>query len=116
VFDWQAVAVGRPEADLSRLLVSGLREADLATHQAPLIARYQTALAAAGVRYRPDVLECETRKAMLISLFIIIYAMASTDVRILEHAAAARGVDAEERIFGDLEQSLERNGALELIP
>jgi aminoglycoside phosphotransferase (APT) family kinase protein len=116
VFDWQSVAVGRAEADLSRILLSGLRDADLVVHQDALVARYHGALTRAGVDYPLERLTERTRLTMLNSLFIIIYALASTDVRILEESGAARGVDLEERLFVDMEQALERNRVLDLIP
>lgn len=115
VFDWQSPAVGRAEADLSRILLTGLREVDLARHQTALLERYHVTLEGCGVRYAYEELDLRTRRAMLTTLFINIYALATTDVSILETAAAQRGVSFAARFFDDFSASLERNRVAELI-
>ncbi|MDH5673173.1 MAG: ecdysteroid 22-kinase family protein [Myxococcales bacterium] len=115
VFDWQSVASSAPTNDLARILIYGLRPDALREHRAELLARYRRGLSERGVNYDAKQLEYDCRKSMLFSLFIMIFACATSDVSILEEAARKRGMNYLDRVFTDLGQNLEDNRVLEVL-
>lgn len=52
---------------------------------------------------------------MLITLFITVFALVTTDVSILEAQAAERGVDWRQRTLHDLGEGLEDNRAIRVL-
>lgn len=116
VFDWQTAGLAMAAMDVHRIMLFGLDREQFAEHHERLALRYHAALAEAGVDYPVEQLMTDFRKSMLVSLFISVFALATTDYSILEQAAEARGVDCDARMFGDLAAALELARVIDVIP
>lgn len=115
VFDWQSVQVSLAGSDVQRILAMGLRPAVLCAHRDRLIALYHGLLREHGVDYPLEQLALDVRQQLLISLYIMVFALVTTDVSILEMQAAERGIDWRERIFDDFSEILEDNRVIDLV-
>ena len=115
VFDWQNVVSGRPTFDLSRLLLKGLRPADLRERKDELLERYHTGLVQSGVEVEFDAIAAEWRGSLLHTLAYTAFVLARTDVNELERAASERNVDFRQRLVDDLAESLEDNEVHEVL-
>lgn len=115
VFDWQGVCVSVGAMDLQRALITMLDVEQLAAHEQRLIELYHRVLAEHGVRHPLEQLVDETWRAASWTLWIAIFALATTDVEILRRDAEANGADLQQRVFGDLAVALERNRTLERL-
>ena len=116
VFDWQSVVSGRPTFDLARLLLKGLRPAELRAHRDELLERYHAGLVAEGVDISLEAVRDEWRRSLLQTLAYTVFVLAQTNVEALEVAASARGVDYRERLITDLAESLRDNDVHEVLP
>jgi hypothetical protein len=115
VFDWQTVSYSPPSVDVQRILLMGLRPPELFAHQARLLERYRARLADAGIAYDQAQLAHDVRRSMLWTLFTLVIAAATMDRTQTDRAAAAAGVDADQRFYADMAISLEHNRVHELL-
>lgn len=115
VFDWQTVSCGVGSVDVQRILLMGLRPPELFAHQARLLERYRSRLAEAGIAYDPAQLAHDVRRSMLWTLFAMIISTATSDRTDVDRAAAALGVDPDERFYTDIAAALEHNRVHELL-
>jgi hypothetical protein len=115
VFDWQSVCVGVGGGDVQRILLTGLSPADLRKHQERLIDLYHAGLREHGIEYAPERLREDVREQMLITLYIMVFALATTDTSILQVQASERGCDWRRRVFDDLGEVLEDNRAIDVL-
>jgi hypothetical protein len=115
VFDWQSVSCSVPSMDVQRILLMGLRPAELFTHQARLIERYRARLADAGIAYDPGQLTIDVRRSMLWTLFVLILSAATMDQTIVTQAGTGAELDTEQRFYADLAVALEHNRVHELL-
>jgi len=115
VFDWQTAAASVPGEDLARILYMGQRSADLRDSRAALLQRYLDGLTKGGVEYDLGRVERSVQQGLMISLFITVFASATSDVAILDEAASARGVDYRERMFTDLGEVIEDFQATDVL-
>jgi len=106
VFDWQNVIAGRPTFDLSRLLLKGLRPAELRAHKDELLKLYTSILKDSGINISLETVTAEWRSSLLHTLAYTVFVLARTDVKELNTAASTQGVDYRERLISDLAESL----------
>jgi len=115
VFDWQGACVSLGAMDLQRALLTLMSGEQLAQNEQRLIELYHRVLEQHGIRYPLEQLIDETWRTSAWTLWIFIFALATTDVEILRRDAELSGGNLEQRCFGDLEAALERNHVLERI-
>jgi hypothetical protein len=116
VFDWQGTCVQLAAIDLHRILLTGLTPVQLIEHQERLIALYHRTLVEHGVRYPFEQLVSETWRSTLWTLWIVVFAVATTDLDIVRRDAEAHGGDLEQRFIGDIAIALEHFDVLARIP
>jgi hypothetical protein len=116
VFDWQSVCPMLGAVDLQRVLLMHLLPDQLRVHGDRLIALYHDVLGQHGVHEPLERLVTDTKRASLWSLSVIIFALATTDVEILNRDALAHGTSLEQRLFVELGDALEQLDALSHIP
>ncbi len=116
VFDWQTVSAGSGGDDLARIITLGLTAEQRERHEADLLALYQSALAAHGVRgYTPERCMQAYRQGLIISGLINFIAAASIDPDLVDPITGMTMLEGSEFFFGRSAAAIEAHNVLDEI-